>query len=90
MIQAGVAGFKCFLIHSGMEEFPHVTDYDPHSHEASARHRKCPAGNLQAAATKLCDHSTVTEIPFVLSPPVSCRVVQQTTEETGGNRNFTP
>uniref|UniRef100_A0A4W5R5T7 Zgc:103559 n=1 Tax=Hucho hucho TaxID=62062 RepID=A0A4W5R5T7_9TELE len=30
MIQAGVAGFKCFLIHSGVEEFPHVTDEDLH------------------------------------------------------------
>ncbi|XP_049444724.1 allantoinase, mitochondrial isoform X1 [Epinephelus fuscoguttatus] len=31
MIQAGVAGFKCFLIHSGVEEFPHVTDVDLHA-----------------------------------------------------------
>ncbi|XP_053706220.1 allantoinase, mitochondrial isoform X1 [Synchiropus splendidus] len=31
MIQAGVAGFKCFLIHSGVDEFPHVTDSDLHS-----------------------------------------------------------
>uniref|UniRef100_A0A6Q2ZD42 allantoinase n=1 Tax=Esox lucius TaxID=8010 RepID=A0A6Q2ZD42_ESOLU len=31
MIQAGVAGFKCFLIHSGVEEFPHVTDKDLHT-----------------------------------------------------------
>lgn len=30
MIQAGVAGFKCFLIHSGVDEFPHVTDSDLH------------------------------------------------------------
>nr|XP_029512341.1 allantoinase, mitochondrial-like [Oncorhynchus nerka] len=30
MIRAGVAGFKCFLIHSGVEEFPHVTDEDLH------------------------------------------------------------
>ncbi|XP_056894725.1 allantoinase, mitochondrial [Takifugu flavidus] len=30
MIQAGVAGFKCFLIHSGVEEFPPVTDLDLH------------------------------------------------------------
>uniref|UniRef100_A0A8C9V5H8 allantoinase n=1 Tax=Scleropages formosus TaxID=113540 RepID=A0A8C9V5H8_SCLFO len=30
MIQAGVAGFKCFLIHSGVDEFPHVTDGDLH------------------------------------------------------------
>lgn len=28
MIQAGVAGFKCFLIHSGVEEFPPVTDLE--------------------------------------------------------------
>lgn len=31
MIQAGVAGFKCFLIHSGVDEFPHVTDSDLHT-----------------------------------------------------------
>ncbi|XP_064186783.1 allantoinase, mitochondrial [Anguilla rostrata] len=31
MIQAGVAGFKCFLIHSGVDEFPHVTDGDLHA-----------------------------------------------------------
>lgn len=30
MIQAGVSGFKCFMIHSGVEEFPHVTDRDLH------------------------------------------------------------
>ncbi|KAI1889310.1 hypothetical protein AGOR_G00177870 [Albula goreensis] len=30
MIQAGVAGFKCFLIHSGVDEFPHVTNSDLH------------------------------------------------------------
>lgn len=30
MIHAGVAGFKCFLIHSGVEEFPPVTDLDLH------------------------------------------------------------
>ncbi|CAN9500806.1 unnamed protein product [Ophioblennius macclurei] len=31
MIQAGVAGFKCFLIHSGVDEFPHVIDCDLHA-----------------------------------------------------------
>uniref|UniRef100_A0A3P9KGD3 allantoinase n=1 Tax=Oryzias latipes TaxID=8090 RepID=A0A3P9KGD3_ORYLA len=31
MIQAGVAGFKCFLIHSGVDEFPHVADSDLHT-----------------------------------------------------------
>ncbi|XP_076014894.1 allantoinase, mitochondrial [Genypterus blacodes] len=31
LIQAGVAGFKCFLIHSGVDEFPHVTDWDLHT-----------------------------------------------------------
>ncbi|XP_016352716.1 allantoinase, mitochondrial [Sinocyclocheilus anshuiensis] len=31
MIQAGVAGFKCFLIHSGVDEFPHVSDADVHA-----------------------------------------------------------
>lgn len=31
MVQAGVAGFKCFLIQSGVEEFPHVSDADLHA-----------------------------------------------------------
>ncbi|XP_043926983.1 allantoinase, mitochondrial-like [Protopterus annectens] len=31
MIQAGVSGFKCFMIHSGVEEFPHVTETDLHN-----------------------------------------------------------
>ena len=26
LYEAGVVGFKCFLIHSGVEEFPHVTE----------------------------------------------------------------
>ncbi|XP_072263903.1 allantoinase, mitochondrial-like [Pyxicephalus adspersus] len=30
MLQAGVAGFKCFLINSGVPEFPHVTVMDLH------------------------------------------------------------
>ncbi len=28
LIERGVRGFKCFLIHSGVEEFPHVTEAD--------------------------------------------------------------
>lgn len=28
MLKAGVAGFKCFLIHSGMDDFPAVTESD--------------------------------------------------------------
>ena len=28
MVRAGVRGFKCFLIHSGVDEFPHVTESD--------------------------------------------------------------
>ncbi|KAM9316961.1 allantoinase, mitochondrial-like [Gastrophryne carolinensis] len=31
MLQAGVAGFKCFLINSGVPEFPHVCLMDLHS-----------------------------------------------------------
>ncbi|XP_053355131.1 allantoinase, mitochondrial isoform X1 [Clarias gariepinus] len=31
MVQAGVAGFKCFLIHSGVDEFPHVSEKDLHA-----------------------------------------------------------
>uniref|UniRef100_A0A8C4S5L2 allantoinase n=1 Tax=Erpetoichthys calabaricus TaxID=27687 RepID=A0A8C4S5L2_ERPCA len=30
MISAGVPGFKCFMIHSGVDEFPHVTEKDLH------------------------------------------------------------
>ena len=28
LLAAGVRGFKCFLIHSGVDEFPHVTEAD--------------------------------------------------------------
>jgi allantoinase len=28
MLDAGVVGFKCFLIHSGVDEFPNVTEED--------------------------------------------------------------
>src|SRR5436190_8594996 len=28
LIRAGVVGFKCFLIHSGVDEFPNVTESD--------------------------------------------------------------
>ena len=28
MVELGVKGFKCFLIHSGVDEFPHVTESD--------------------------------------------------------------
>ena len=28
LIERGVRGFKCFLIHSGVDEFPHVTEAD--------------------------------------------------------------
>ncbi|XP_066566515.1 allantoinase, mitochondrial [Amia ocellicauda] len=31
LIQAGIAGFKCFLIQSGVDEFPHVTKSDLHT-----------------------------------------------------------
>ena len=28
MFKAGVVGFKCFLVPSGVDEFPHVTESD--------------------------------------------------------------
>lgn len=28
LVERGVCGFKCFLIHSGVDEFPHVTESD--------------------------------------------------------------
>ena len=28
MVDAGVKGFKCFLVHSGVDEFPSVTESD--------------------------------------------------------------
>ena len=30
MVNAGICGFKCFLIHSGVDEFKHVTEEDLH------------------------------------------------------------
>ena len=28
MVNAGIRGFKCFLVHSGVDEFPSVTEND--------------------------------------------------------------
>lgn len=40
LIQAGVKGFKCFLIHSGIDDFPNVTEADLHlAMPILARHR---------------------------------------------------
>lgn len=40
MIEAGAAGFKCFLIHSGIDDFPNVTEADLHAAmPILARHR---------------------------------------------------
>ena len=30
MINSGICGFKCFLIHSGVDDFQHVTEDDLH------------------------------------------------------------
>ncbi len=34
LIDAGVRGFKCFLIHSGIDDFPNVTEADLNSSHA--------------------------------------------------------
>lgn len=40
LIKAGVRGFKCFLIHSGIDDFPNVTEADLHlAMPVLARHR---------------------------------------------------
>ena len=31
MVEAGIRGFKCFLVHSGVDEFPSVTESDVRS-----------------------------------------------------------
>ena len=28
LVEEGVKGFKCFMIHSGVDEFPHVSEMD--------------------------------------------------------------
>ncbi|KAL1023367.1 hypothetical protein UPYG_G00039890 [Umbra pygmaea] len=53
MLQAGVAGFKCFLIHSGVEEFPHVTIDDLHT----------AMGQLQGTESVLLFHAE-TDLPL--------------------------
>lgn len=65
MIQAGVAGFKCFLIHSGVEEFPHVTGCDLHAAMEQLRGTgsvllvgACSAAVLMIKSTR----STVTQL----------------------------
>lgn len=54
LIDAGVRGFKCFLIHSGIDDFPNVTEHDLDSAMPVLARRKTP---LLVHAELECDDS---------------------------------
>jgi allantoinase len=54
LIDAGVRGFKCFLIHSGIDDFPNVTESDLNSSMPVLARRKIP---LLVHAELECDDS---------------------------------
>ncbi|KAL4073898.1 hypothetical protein V8B97DRAFT_1865721 [Scleroderma yunnanense] len=64
LVAAGVKGFKCFLIESGVEEFPCVTENDLHSHMKE----------LQDESTVLLFHAELEESPHPIAaqPPSDC------------------
>lgn len=77
MIRAGIPGFKCFMIHSGVEEFPHVSESDLHA--AMAQLRGTGSVLLFHAETELEDQRIENEDPceysaFLNSRPDSMEV----------------
>jgi allantoinase len=76
LVERGVRGFKCFLIHSGVDEFPHVTEKDLHiAMPEIARldsvllvHAEV-AGPIDAAATLLTDSDPRGYETFLRSRP---------------------
>jgi allantoinase len=67
LFEAGVVGFKCFLVHSGVEEFPNVTEEDlraalPELKEMGAVlivHAEVPAPIEQAAGAQAAEGDDV-------------------------------
>ena len=53
-IVAGVAGFKCFLVHSGIDDFPNVSEADLRKMERlmSMQTRRLAASCSEAEATQ--------------------------------------
>ncbi|XP_033895055.3 allantoinase, mitochondrial isoform X1 [Acipenser ruthenus] len=77
MIRAGIPGFKCFMIHSGVEEFPHVSESDLHA--AMAQLQGTGSVLLFHAETELEDQRIENEDPceysaFLNSRPDSMEV----------------
>ncbi|HXT63480.1 MAG TPA: allantoinase AllB [Pyrinomonadaceae bacterium] len=74
--EAGVAGFKCFLIHSGVDEFPNVTEADlreamPELARLGALlivHAELP-GPVEACCQALSDSPTQSYKTFLASRP---------------------
>jgi allantoinase len=78
LIERGVRGFKCFLIHSGVDEFPHVGEDDlriampeiARLNSVLLVHAEV-AGPIDAAATSLLDRDPRTYDTFLRSRPRS-------------------
>ncbi len=76
LVTRGVRGFKCFLIHSGVDEFPHVTESDLHTAMPEiARlgsvllvHAEVP-GPIDAAAISLAGYDERAYDTFLRSRP---------------------
>ncbi|MBV9214738.1 MAG: allantoinase AllB, partial [Acidobacteria bacterium] len=76
LVERGVRGFKCFLIHSGVDEFPHVTEDDLRiAMPEIARldsvllvHAETPAP-IEAAAVMLADKDPRAYETFLASRP---------------------
>ncbi len=77
MVDAGVTGFKCFLIHSGVDEFPHVTreDLDAAMPILARRGRAAdrPRGADGARGAAPGDTRTYRELPGVAPAPLGGR-----------------
>ena len=50
LVDAGVRGFKCFLVPSGVDEFAHVGEGRSRAGDAGARAARCPAAGARGAA----------------------------------------
>jgi allantoinase len=76
MVERGVSGFKCFLIHSGVDEFPHVTEADLREampeiarlNSVLLVHAEVP-GPMDAAASELASADPCSYETFLRSRP---------------------
>jgi allantoinase len=68
LLDAGVRGFKCFLIHSGVDEFPHVREENLLGDSVLLVHAELP-GPIEKAAQGLKDENPRDYETFLKSRP---------------------